>query len=119
TTLFVGQVSPPPAAPNAGRGGRGAQATPPAPPPADTAVGSVQLFRRGADMKWTPSATLKATSTGGAQLGAAITVAGDLALVGSPGETGGGAVYRFQRDRSGTWSSAGTLPAQGLVAGDR
>jgi hypothetical protein len=47
TTLFVGQVSPPPVAAPAGRGG-GRAAQPAAPPPPDTAVGTVQLFRRGA-----------------------------------------------------------------------
>ncbi|MES2176358.1 MAG: choice-of-anchor B family protein [Gemmatimonadota bacterium] len=117
TTLLVGQVSPPPTAP-VGRGGRGAP-QPAGPAPVDTAVGSVQLFKRGADMKWTSAGNLSATRTGGAQFGAALAVLGDLVLVGAPGETNGGAVYVFQRGKDGNWSGGGALPAQGLVTGDR
>src|SRR6185295_11428597 len=84
STLFVGQVSVPPAPPQTGRGGgRGAQQPPPVAPP-DTAVGTVQLFRRGADMKWGHVGALTATQTGGAQFGSAIVVSGSLALVGAP-----------------------------------
>ncbi len=124
-TLLVGQVSPPPVAANAGRGGaggggggagRGAQ--PAGPPPPDTSIGSVQVFHRGGDMKWTPAGALNATKSAGAQYGSAIALAGDLALVGAPGEQGGGAVYVFRRAKDGSWSSAGTLPAQGLGDGD-
>ncbi len=120
-TLLVGQVSPPPVAANAfaGRGGPGAPQQAVAPPPADTAVGSVQVFRRGADMKWSANGTLPSTRSAGGQFGAAIVLAGDLALVGAPGEANrGGAVFLFRRARDGAWSAAGTLPAQGLVAGD-
>lgn len=118
TTLLVGQVSPPPVAPLAGRqGGPGGAPQPAAPPPPDTAVGSVQVFRRGADMKWTPAGTLSATHTGGAQFGSAIVLGGDIALVGAPGESSGGAVYVFKRSGE-TWSAAGALPVQGLVPGD-
>jgi choice-of-anchor B domain-containing protein len=117
TTLLVGQVSPPPAAPQPGARVRVPQTPPPAPTP-DTAVGSVQVFRRGADMKWTSAGTLDATRTGGAQFGTAISMSGDRALVGAPGESGGGAVYLFKRAKDGSWSGDGRLPAQGLVAGD-
>ncbi|MEO8624054.1 MAG: choice-of-anchor B family protein, partial [bacterium] len=120
-TLLVGQVSPAPVAANPGRQGGpgGAPAQPAAPPPPDTAVGTVQLFKRGADMKWTPAGALSATHTGGAQFGSAMVIAGDIALVGAPGETGGGAVYAFKRATDGTWSLTGALPVQGLVMGDR
>jgi choice-of-anchor B domain-containing protein len=119
STLLVGQVSPPPQAPNAfGRGGGGgATAQPAAPPPPDTAIGSVQIFRRGADMKWMAAGALKATQAPGAQYGSALALSGDLALVGAPGENGG-AVYMFQRAKDGAWSLGGTLPAQGLTPGD-
>ena len=119
TTLLVGQVSPPPAPPQQGRGGRGAPQQPPPVAPPDTGVGSVQVFRRGTDMKWTPAGSLSATSTGGAQFGSSVILSGDLALVGAPGENGGGAVYMFKRARDGQWSKEGTLPAQGLVQNDR
>jgi choice-of-anchor B domain-containing protein len=120
TTLLVGQVSPPPAAnPFAGRGGPGGAPQTLIAPAPDTAIGSVQVFRRGADMKWTPSGALPAARTPSGQFGAAIVLAGDLALVGAPGEVAGaGNVYAFRRARDGSWSAAGTLPAQGLAAGD-
>ena len=120
-TLLVGQVSAAPVAPNAGRGGGGGggRGGPPAAAPPDTAVGSVQLFRRGADMKWTASGKLAATDVAGAQFGAAIALAGDLAMVGAPGLPSGGAVYVFQRVADGSWRAEGALPAQGLLMGDR
>jgi hypothetical protein len=70
-------------------------------------------------MKWSPNGVLSPSKTGGAQFGAAISVSGDLALIGAPGESGGGAVYMFKRGRDGSWTVDGTLPAQGLVAGDQ
>ena len=77
------------------------------------------MFRRGADMKWSPSGSLPYARTAGSQFGLAIALAGDLALVGAPGEANGaGMVYAFRRARDGAWSAAGVLPAQGLVAGD-
>ena len=120
-TLLVGQVSPTPVAAPAGRGGgRGAQpVVPAAPPPPDTAVGSVQVFRRGADMKWTAAGSLSGPRAGGAKFGTAIALAGSVALVGAPGEASGGSVYVFARGTDGNWSSTGTLPAQGVAAGDR
>jgi choice-of-anchor B domain-containing protein len=114
TTLLVGQVTPPPAAPQ-GRGGRGAPA---APPPPDTGVGSVQIFKKSADAKWTPAGVLPATNTAGTGFGSSIVLTSDLALVGAPGAAGGGAVYIFKRAKDGSWSSDGQLPAQGLTAGD-
>ena len=70
-------------------------------------------------MKWSPSGSLPYPRTAGSQFGQAIVLAGDLALVGAPGEANGaGMVYAFRRARDGAWSAAGALPAQGLVAGD-
>ena len=119
TTLLVGQVTPAPVRANPFGGSGGAAPQPAAPLPPDTTVGTVQLFKRGADMKWAPAGALVATHTGGAQFGSAIALAGDVALVGAPGETGGGAVYVFTRTADAAWSPAGILPAQGLASGDR
>jgi choice-of-anchor B domain-containing protein len=120
TTLFVGQVRPSPVAAPAGRGGRGAQPVVPAePPPPDTAVGTVQVFRRGADMKWKAAGSLVGAQSGGAKFGTAIALAGNVALVGAPGEPAGGTVYLYTRATDGSWSPGGMLPAQGVATGDR
>jgi len=125
-TLLVGQVSAAPVAANAGRGGGGGgggaaagRGGAPVVAARDTSVGSVQLFRRGADMKWAPSGKLAGPDVAGAQFGSALALAGDLALVGAPGLPTGGAVYVFQRAADGIWTPLGALPAQGLSAGDR
>lgn len=60
-------------------------------------------------------------------LGFAVALDGEWAAAGGPGRnaTGagagasGGAVRMYQRAGNGTWSDVGTLPATGLVAGDR
>ncbi|MBC8089832.1 MAG: choice-of-anchor B family protein [Phycisphaerae bacterium] len=70
-------------------------------------------------MKYTPAGNLTGSTAGGAQFGAAMAVAGDIALVGAPGELNGGTVYVFARAKDGSWSAAGSLPAQGVAAGDR
>ncbi|MDB4915004.1 MAG: hypothetical protein JWM95_2648 [Gemmatimonadetes bacterium] len=113
STLLVGQVRPAPVATPAGRGGAAPPAAPAAP---DTAIGSVQVFKRAGD-KWSSAGSLTATQAPGAQFGAALAVLGDVAFVGAPGE-GGGAVYVFRRAKDGSWSAAGSLPAQGLMTGD-
>ena len=121
-TLLVGQVRPAPVAATGGRGGPpgtgaggGAPAATAAP---DTAIGSVHLFRHGTDMKWTAGGSLTVPAVAGGQFGSALALAGDLALVGAPGEPSGGVVYVFARSHDGNWTPAGTLPAQGLVQGD-
>ena len=129
TMLLVGAVRPAPVATPAGgrggpagggaAGGRGAAQTPSAPATPDTEIGSVQLFKRGADLKYTAAGKLEGSTAGGAQFGSAIAVMGDIALVGAPGEANGGTVYAYIRDASGSWAAHGSLPAQGLVAGDR
>ncbi|MEP6730179.1 MAG: choice-of-anchor B family protein [bacterium] len=115
STLLVGQVTPPAVAAVV-FGPNGPQMGPP--PPPDTTTGSVQVFKRGADSKWTPAGTLQGAKSA-AQFGAAVLISGDLALVGAPVESNGGAVYVYRKAKDGTWSAAGTLPAQGIVAGDR
>jgi choice-of-anchor B domain-containing protein len=113
-TLLVGQVVPPTGA--GGRGGRGAATAPPA---ADTGYGAVFVYRRGATGKWAPAGKLDAAGAhAGAQFGIALAVAGDRALVGAPADSAGGWVFSYRRAGDGTWSPAGTLPAQGVVAGD-
>ena len=116
-TLLVGQVRPAPAAFGGGGGGRGG--APAAPPAPDTAVGSVEVFKRSADLKWTSGGMLKGATAAAAQYGSSIALSGDLALVGAPGDANGGSVYVFERSKDGRWSAAGTLPAQTLVTGDR
>jgi choice-of-anchor B domain-containing protein len=70
-------------------------------------------------MKWVSEGAMVASMTGGSQFGSSIALAGDVAVIGAPGELAGGAVYVFQRAKDGKWSPAGTLPAQGLADGDR
>jgi choice-of-anchor B domain-containing protein len=70
-------------------------------------------------MRYTPAGSLNAGALAGAQFGAALTLSGDIAIVGSPGEGSGGAAYVFQRPPNGQFSLAGALPAQGLTANDR
>ncbi len=114
-TLLVGQVLPPGGGAG-GRGGRGAAATSPAP---DSAHGAVFVYHRSAAGKWTAAGTLDASAAhAGAQYGSALAVAGDLAFVGAPADSAGGLVYSYKRGPKGDWSAAGTLPAQGVVAGD-
>ncbi|MES1259776.1 MAG: FG-GAP repeat protein, partial [Gemmatimonadota bacterium] len=113
-TLLVGQLLPPAAA--GGRGGRGAVA---APPPPDSARGAVFVYRRNAAGKWIAGGTLAAPDARpGSQYGMTLAVAGDLALVGAPADSGGGVVTAFRRSKSGDWSASGHLPAQGVIAGD-
>lgn len=54
----------------------------------------------------------------GSAFGATLALAGDVALVGAPAANDeAGAVYVFRRS-AGAWSEAGTLPAEGIMAGD-
>ena len=115
TTLLVGQVIPPGAAGGRG-GGRGAVAAPPAP---DTARGAVFVYRRAPTGKWVATGNLQFNDArAGSQFGISLAIAGDLALVGAPADSAGGLVAVFHR-LGGGWTPGGTLPAQGIVAGDR
>jgi choice-of-anchor B domain-containing protein len=113
-TVLVGRTLPPP--------GRSAQITPTgvvvSPIVPDTSHGAVIAFQRNAAGKWS-AGTLVAEGRAGSQFGAAVVVAGNMALIGAPTDSGGGSVRIFRRGPDGTWSAAGTLPAAGLVPGDR
>jgi len=116
SALLVGQVTPPPA-PTLGRGAGGAPQIIPGGP--DTTSGSVQLFKKGADSKWSAAGSLPGSKVA-AQFGGAVLLSGDVALVGAPAESNnGGTVYTFKRAKDGSWSATGALPAQGVTAGDR
>jgi choice-of-anchor B domain-containing protein len=123
--LLVGQVRPAPAAGGGGGGGRaggggaaGGRGQPPVvpagPPPADTSIGSVQIFKRDGS-SWKRAGTL-AGSVAGAQFGTSLAMSDNVVLVGAPAQSGG-AVHVFQR-ANGAFTANGTLPAQNLAASD-
>lgn len=116
TTLLVGAFNPPALA---GRGRAGGAGAAPVAPPVDSTPGTVFVFHRAIDGKWTPAGTLDATHIAGARYGTGLAIAGDLALIGAPGEASGGSVYLFHRGADGHWSAGGSLPAQEITAGDR
>ena len=99
TTLLVGHV--PPRAFQRG----GGEAPPEAP-------GMVHVYTRGGDGSYAAAGMLAAPEVAGSQFGAAIALAGDLALVGAPG-IGGGEVIVYRR-ANGAWSLAGKLAPEGL-----
>ena len=115
-TLVVGQVVPPGG--GGGRGGRGGAA---AAPVRDSAVGAVFFYQKNAVGKWVSSGVFNtdATIRPGSQFGIALAVSGDLALVGAPADSAGGLVSVYTRATDGHWWPKATLPAQGVVAGDR
>lgn len=88
---------------------------------ADSGRGTVQIFRRGADGNWTAAGVIgDVGQKARANFGQALALSGDLALVGAPGEAGGGSVYLFRRGADGRWTAAGSLtPEGGAAAGDK
>jgi len=85
----------------------------------DSGRGAVHAYQRQANGSWAPAGVLVApTRMARASFGAAIALAGDLALVGAPAD-GNGVVHLFERQADGSWRSAGTLPAGESAAGDR
>lgn len=79
-------------------------------PAADSGLGAVYVFeRRGG--AWTQAGRLQAPERKkGDEFGAALVLAGDLALVGAPGQAeGAGAVHVFRRNAAGAWAAAGTI----------
>jgi choice-of-anchor B domain-containing protein len=84
----------------------------------DSARGGVQVFTRNAAGAWTAAGALGGPAKARSQFGLSVAIKGDWAFVGAPGTAPGGAVHVFQRTGT-TWTAAGTLPAAGLVAGDR
>jgi choice-of-anchor B domain-containing protein len=84
----------------------------------DSARGGVRVFTRAADGSWSDAGALGGTPVARSGFGWSVALAGDLALVGAPTTQPGGAVHVFRRSGT-TWTAAGTLPADSLVAGDR
>ncbi len=98
-------------------------------------AGAVYLFVRDDTGTWTEEAMLKADVVGlNDAFGTQVALAGDLLIVGAPGEradaigiNGGdsnenavdsGAVYLFERDNSGDWNQSGYVKASNTDAGD-
>lgn len=101
TTLMVGHVPP------------RSFARPGAPPPEPEAPGMVHIYTRGSDGSYTAAGLLAAPNVAGSRFGTAIALAGDLALVGAPGE-GNGVVHVYRRS-NGAWGAAGQLVVDGLT----
>ncbi len=80
--------------------------------------GAAFVFEKSGD-EWRRIGTLTAGAPGDS-LGAAVAIAGDLALVGAGGaDSSRGAVYVFRAD-GGRWSEAGRIPApEGTIPDDR
>jgi len=113
-TVLVGRVVPVP--------GRTAQITPNgvtiSPVVPDTSHGAVFAYQRNAAGKWSTAVQIGEGRLG-SQFGYSVAVSGNTALVGAPTDSGGGSVRVFRRNQDGSWSAAGSLPASGVVAGDR
>lgn len=99
TTLLVGQI-------DAANG-------------ADSARGSVYVYKRSAAGTWTHAGTLRAaTRTARAGFSTAIAMSGDIAYIGAPGEGTGGVVHVFKRNASGGYDADGVMAGEGAEAGD-
>ena len=87
-------------------------------PPSQT--GAVHIFRRSGQ-RWAQAGAVSARDTVlGDGFGAELAVDGNLMVVGAPnGGEGKGAVYVFERDRSGRWIERAKLTARDAEAGDR
>jgi hypothetical protein len=79
--------------------------------------GSAYVFTRTGST-WTEAQKLLASDgEAGSYFGGSVALAGDTALVGAPGRSGGGAAYVFVRSGS-TWTPQQTLVASDVSAGD-
>ncbi len=88
----------------------------------DENAGVVFAFSRGDNGGWMQTARLSSDmSAEGEMFGAAVSVSGNMAVVGAPGANDRtGVAYVFMRDdRTGVWSSAGVLSAADAEEGDR
>lgn len=85
----------------------------------DSARGGVWSFSRGNNGEWASNGAIAASPEASDQFGFAIALSdgGNRAFVGAPNAGEGGAVHVYQRTASG-WVRTGTLPAEGLAAGD-
>jgi hypothetical protein len=76
----------------------------------------IQVFRRGADGKWTSTGTLASPLAPGAAFGAAIALSSNALLVGAPAAPSGGSVIAFPRTAPATFGSPSTLSPTGISA---
>lgn len=84
---------------------------------ADSARGTVHVFRRTGGA-WQPAGTLSAaTRVARAGFGATIVMAGDMAYIGAPAE-GAGVVYAFKRGADGAYAAAGRMVGEGTEPND-
>ena len=89
-----------------------------APNGADSARGTVHVFRRAANGTYASAGEWTAAGAPArAGFGAALLLSGDLALVGAP-RMENGAVFVYRRAADGTWSQSGRLPVDSLGEGD-
>lgn len=85
----------------------------------DSARGTLHTYRKRADGGWERTGMLRAASRPArAGFGSAITLAGDVAYIGAPGE-GAGAVHVLRRNADGTWTESGVLPNPSAAPTDR
>jgi len=94
--------------------------------PALTA-GAAYIFERASGGGWTQRVILHASDMqANDNFGISVSISGDYAIVGAPGEDGGigdlvsgaGAAYIFERDSGGTWNQQTILHASDLQAND-
>jgi len=74
-------------------------------------AGAAYVFKRSAEGQWLQQARLAPTDVGmGAQFGAAVSLSGSRAVIGSPGHRSfKGAAYVFDRQPDGTWEQTALL----------
>ncbi|MEO7156176.1 MAG: choice-of-anchor B family protein [Vicinamibacterales bacterium] len=79
--------------------------------PGEAAGGTVYLFRRGADGKWTAAGSIAPDGgvAAGDRFGASISVDGDRAAVGAPGRESKGKIYTFVKGAEGSWKQEAAL----------
>ncbi len=89
-----------------------------APNSADSARGSVFVYRRTATGAYETLATWnEAGLAARAGYGSALLIRGDMAFVGAPRQENG-AVFMYRRGTDGSWTPAGRVPATELTEGD-
>ncbi len=89
-----------------------------APNGADSARGSVHVYRRTAAGAYESLASWnEAGLVARASYGSALLIRGDMAFVGAPRQENG-AVFMYRRGADGSWTPAGRVPAPDLTEGD-
>jgi choice-of-anchor B domain-containing protein len=85
----------------------------------DGGRGMVHAFTRGANGEYAAAGVWTAQDPKPrAAFGAAMLVAGDIAMIGAPGYENG-AVFVYRRGTGGAWAPAGRLSVEGLAEGDQ